>query len=710
MIKKTRLFFFFLLLNSFCFSQNQVLDSLLNLLKQDKLDTNKVIHYNKIAYEYKNIGSFDNTLKYTNLALKLSEDLLYKNKNEQTKKTLLKGKAVSLHTLGALNEIKGNTSQALQYYSECLKLLLSIGNKKSAAYAYNNIALVYYNTGNHPEALKNHLAALKIRETIGDKQGLADTYNNIALVYLNQKNYTEALKNVMLCLKICKEIDYKYGISSSYASIGGIYDAQGNYAEALKNHLISLQIETELNNKYGIARTYNNIGIVYENLQNYEEALKNYIACLKIETEIDDKPGLTATLNNMGSVYTKQKKYAEAEKQLKKAKELAEELGHKEYLKDTYRALTKLDSSKGNFKSAFENHKLYIVFRDSIDNEDTRKKTIQSAMTYDFEKKEAATKAEQEKKDAIAEEEKQKQKLITYAVSLGLVLVAFLALFVYRGFRQKQKANVIITNQKLEVEKQKHLVEEHQKEIIDSITYAKRIQKAILPSNEEIKKYLPNSFVLYKPKDIVAGDFYWMENINEITFIAAADSTGHGVPGAMVSVVCSNALNRAVNEFKMLKTGEILDKTRNLVLETFAKSGEEIKDGMDISLISIDKKARKINWSGANNSLLYISNNELNEVKADKQPIGKTDTPKPFITHEINFNNGDIFYLITDGFADQFGGEKGKKFKTANMKNLFVELQQLELEEQKEKINSAFENWRGDLEQVDDVCIIGIKI
>jgi serine phosphatase RsbU (regulator of sigma subunit) len=218
-------------------------------------------------------------------------------------------------------------------------------------------------------------------------------------------------------------------------------------------------------------------------------------------------------------------------------------------------------------------------------------------------------------------------------------------------------------------------------------------------------------------------------------FIAAADCTGHGVPGAMVSVVCSNALNRTVNEFGITNTGNILDKTRELVLETFAKGNAEVKDGMDISLLCIDKKNNKAFWSGANNPLWYVdpvtsgtqpsvtssevekstasgldsSRPDIKEIKADKQPIGKTDNPKPFTTHEIELKPGMQFYLFTDGFADQFGGPKGKKFKYKQLEELLLSLTNSSMQEQKETLISNFTNWKGDLEQVDDVCVIGIN-
>jgi serine phosphatase RsbU (regulator of sigma subunit) len=357
-------------------------------------------------------------------------------------------------------------------------------------------------------------------------------------------------------------------------------------------------------------------------------------------------------------------------------------------------------------------------------------------------------------KDAEISERESTITLFTF----GGIIVGVLLIFVIRSNVLRKQANKelakqkdIISSQKEEVESQKHLVEEKQKEILDSIHYAKRLQEAILPPLKFIDEHVPNNFVLYHPKDVVAGDFYWAETKEDKFFIAAADCTGHGVPGAMVSVVCSNALNRTVNEFGITDTGKILDKTRELVLETFAKGNAEVKDGMDISLLCIDKQINKAFWSGANNPLWYVQSSvtsseveksidaglevpvktvtssevekstssgldsarpdiQLIEIKADKQPIGKTDHAKPFTTHEIALQEGMLFYLFTDGFADQFGGPKGKKFKYKQLEEILIVNANKNMSDQHEILSQQFALWKGDLEQVDDVCVIGIKI
>lgn len=282
--------------------------------------------------------------------------------------------------------------------------------------------------------------------------------------------------------------------------------------------------------------------------------------------------------------------------------------------------------------------------------------------------------------------------------------------------RKVEERTAEVVEQKKEADRQREMVEEKQKEITDSINYAKRIQEAIMPSQEHFHHHFENGFILYKPKDIVAGDFYWMEEINENELIfAAADCTGHGVPGAMVSVVCNNALNRSVREFKFKDPAKILDQTRELVIEQFEKkkitdsTGAVIKDGMDISLCYFNKSTKELHWAGANNPIWFIRNGKLEEIKGDKQPIGQYHEQTPFTSHKIVIQENDIIYIFSDGYADQFGGDKGKKFKTKAFKELLVDISNKTMTEQKAIIDQAFEKWKGDYEQVDDVCVIGIN-
>lgn len=310
------------------------------------------------------------------------------------------------------------------------------------------------------------------------------------------------------------------------------------------------------------------------------------------------------------------------------------------------------------------------------------------------------------------------EELLSFYLFIGTfssMIICFFVIWYFRNINQEYENIILEKNERLvdsnkQINLQKIKIEIKNKEVTDSINYASRIQKAILPNKTKINDLLPNNFILYKPKDIVAGDFYWIEKIDACLIIAAGDCTGHGVPGAMVSVVCHNALNRAVKEFNKTEPDKILNKTKELVIESLEQGEEEVYDGMDIALCSLDLSSNLLQYSGANNPLFLIRNKELHITSADRQPIGKYLNSKPFTNNKINLLKGDSIYIFTDGYADQFGGPKGKKLKLKKFKELLINNVEQPMSEQKKIIESAFENWKGDMEQIDDVCVIGIKI
>lgn len=300
--------------------------------------------------------------------------------------------------------------------------------------------------------------------------------------------------------------------------------------------------------------------------------------------------------------------------------------------------------------------------------------------------------------------------LLTYAFIFlisGYVgfIIAKTSFMAYKNKKELQEKNG-------EIEDQKKVLAQKNKNILDSIHYAKRIQTAMLPTPQFIEQYLPNSFLLYLPKDVVAGDFYWMEHLDGLTIFAVADCTGHGVPGAMISVVCNNALNRSVREFGLRDPAKILEQTRTIIIQEFEKSNENVQDGMDISLCVFNSKNMELQWAGANNPIWFIKqgSKEVEQIKADKQPVGKFVKTSPFTTHIFQLKKGDCFYIFSDGFSDQFGGEHEKKYMSSKFKKTLVDLIETPMKAQSSILKSEFENWKGDLEQIDDICIMGIKI
>ena len=646
--------------------QKREIDSLEQLLVTAGEDTIKI----GLRFQIGEIGWIFRTSYWDSISNDCVILLEKKGIGDQEKRVYRKSLGATFNNTGFIYNNQGNVSQALKYFFRSLKIYEELKNEKGVARASNNIGLIYHEQGNIPMALKYYHKALKLREEIGNKPGIANSLNNIGFIYESQENVPMALMYLNRSLSIYEELKDKQGIASSSNSIAAIEQRQGQIEKARMLHEQALVIQEEIGDKDGEAHSLNSIS---------EIAL--------IQGDI-----------KLASIYAA------------RALKLSKELGFPSSISKSSKLLSDIAKKEGNYKKGWEYFEVFIQMRDSARSQETEKSVVEQEMKYEYEKialKDSVEDAQiqavkdlkiKEQTATIKQEQTQK-----YALIGGILLMVGLVVLTIKGYQQKKKDNFLINEQKAEVE-------EKNQEITDSITYAKRIQDAILPPSSELKKHLKDGFVLYKPKDIVAGDFYWLEVVDDVVFYAAADCTGHGVPGAMVSVVCHGALNRAVKEFKLTDPDKILNKVRELVIETFNTSNEDIKDGMDIALCALNSKTNKLNFSGANNSLYIISDGVISEIKADKQPIGRYVTSEPFTKHEIQLKEGDTVYVFTDGYADQFGGEKGKKFKYEPFREILLANQTKNMNDQKILLDKTFEDWKGDLDQVDDVCVIGVRI
>lgn len=489
-MKKQLLFFLFVFICCFSFAQQKQIDSLKQIIGIVEEDTNKVNCLHKLCILLQNTGDFNAALEDEKQMLALSKKLNWK-----------KGIAKAYNSIGCIYAVQANYPEALKNHYASKAMYEEMGERPRLAANYHNIGIVHADQGNYPEALKNFFTALKINEETGNKSWEANNLNYIGIVYENQLNYPEALKNYLKSLKIKEELGDKKGVSDCYNNIGDVYHDQKNYTEALKNHFAALKIRLEIGDKDGIATSYGNIGENYtkqarlitdpsKKQELLNEALKNGFAAKKIFEEIMSKIRLAAINTNIGSTYFELRNYKEAEIYCLKSLAIAKEIGNLQWLQSANEHLSELYAVTSRYKGALEYYKASITARDSLNNEGNTKKTVQMQMNYEFDKKETTAKLEQEKKDAIAGEESRKQKIIIAAVSLGLLLVLILALIVFRSLRINQKKNRIIHLQKEQVEKQKQIVEEKQKEIIDSITYARRIQQALITNEKYIEKSL----------------------------------------------------------------------------------------------------------------------------------------------------------------------------------------------------------------------------
>lgn len=738
----------FLILSFFSNAQKKQIDSLINVLKYAKNDTNHVNALSNLAWD---IGPYnpDTAIIIGNQALELSKKIKWET-----------GEAKSELRIGVFNCFKRDFETALIHFNKSLIIseklttstntLISKSGKNTKIKALANIANIYKEEGNFTKALENYLTSLKLAENIEDKKTISQNLYNIGSIYSEKSNYPKALEYYFKCLKIAEDINDEKGIGRILMSIGLIYKEEYNYVKSNEYYLKSLKIAEKLGDIIGIESNLGNIANIYVIQTNYEKALEYYFKVLQISEQIGDKKVIgntlgsiagvydyqsnskkaleyytkslenleqtgdkqiiAQTLGNIGIFYTRIGKYKEAENSLKKALIIAKESESENIELNIHNFSTILYEKTNQTSLAFEHYKKYITLRDSIFSKENSKKIMRSEMNYEYEKKQAIENAvhqsELKQQKTVADEKSRKQQIITWSIVFSLLLVTLFSIFVYRSLKITRKQNIII-------EEQKHLVEEKHKEITDSINYAERIQRSLLASKELLNENLNELFVFFQPKDVVSGDFYWATKLNNNQFaLVTADSTGHGVPGAIMSILNISCLKETVKE-GFMEPSQILNHTRNKIIEILKKDGsaEGGKDGMDCSLICFDLNNNKLTYSAANNPIWIVREKQIIEFSPDKMPVGKHDRDTiSFTQHTIEIQKNDMVFTLTDGMPDQFGGPKGKKFMYKQLKELLISISHLQMDEQKEKIANSLNSWIGELEQVDDITIIGIKI
>ncbi|MBN4051536.1 tetratricopeptide repeat protein [bacterium AH-315-M05] len=715
------------------------------------------------AKSYHNLGVFNYlkgnhplALDHYLKALKIWKQLV----KEQPPPAFAKAMVSTLSNIGLVYMYQGGYAKALEYYFKVLKISEELGNTSHIAAILGNIGLVYDYQGDYPKALEYYFKALKIGEELRDKNRISIQLGNIGNVYLNQGDYPKALEYYFKALKMKQELGAKNLIASTLGNIGVIYREQGDYPKALEYYFKALKMRQEVGAKNLIASTLGNIGGVYSDQGIYPKALDYYFKALRMDEELGNKRGIAADLGNIGSIYTEQKNYSEAERYLLQAIELCDSIGALSFKMQFENSISILYEQTGQYQKAYEHYKAYSIAKDTLYNEEKSKEIGKLEAGFEYDKKLALEQAEHEKQSAVAASESKRQKVIIYAVSGGLLLLIVFFILLFNRFRIIRRQKSIIEEQKQVVDEKNVEITQKNKDITDSIRYAENIQKAILPPIEEIKKALPESFILFKPKDIVSGDFYFFSKVNQYTIIAACDCTGHGVPGAFMSMIGNSLLNEIVNDKSVTDAAEVLNQLRDGVIHAFGEAGAtgEQKDGMDMALCAFkrdkDNGIVNLQYAGAYNPLYIVRNGknnktvilneakrseesldteyqpagdsslrsakphstqndkfELTQIPADKQPVGfHYGKQIPFTNHEIQMQKGDTVYIFSDGYQDQFGGPRGKKFMSKRFRQLFIDIHTMNMEEQKEHLDKTIEEWKEGREQVDDILVIGVKV
>jgi serine phosphatase RsbU (regulator of sigma subunit)/tetratricopeptide (TPR) repeat protein len=609
--------------------------------------------------------------------------------------------------------IKGNIKDAKRITNSALEKSIQLNWGKGMAESYTNLAYINLYENDFESAMENGVEGLRIAEICEDKknQGFANLL--IGYVYLNIGDTNQVLSYYKKSLEIRLQLADNYDIGFSYSYLGNYYLAIQQKDSALFYHNKALEYRLKTNDTRSIADSYLLIGATQLKQKKFEQANENFQKAVLQYAKINDLKRLAETYRNFAEVYMSQGKVEDAQNFLLQANQLAIETGSIDNQIAITEQLAAINYLKKNYKEAYDYLAFHNTYYKKNTGESKYRDIVKNILEYKNEKEKKIKQLEFDQKE-------ERQKIIEYAGITIIILIVGFLIFLFNRLKVTRKQNKIIAFRKTQIDKAYIELETKNKEILDSINYAKRIQSAILPSERSISSAFKDIFILYLPKDIVAGDFYWLEQKDDKILVAAADCTGHGVPGAMVSVVCNNSLNRSVHEYGLTNPASILNKTKELVENEFAKSSERMMDGMDIALFSIEgytnihttNNAFKIEFSGANNPMWVIRKEyaEIEEYKGDKIPIGLSDSSLPFTNVEMTLNKGDVIYLFSDGFADQFGGEKGKKFKSSGLKSLFLSIKHLSMMEQQLELKDFLSNWQGNLEQVDDVCVIGIRL
>ncbi len=651
---------------------------------------------NNLGVLYQNLNKLDKSFEYFIKAQKKYKEINY-----------LQGLAEVYQNIGLIYQSQGEHKKSIENLLLSIKIYKSLNNSNLPS-VYNNLGSVYEDQANYKKAIEVFNKSLKISEKNNDKKSKGMSINNIANVYIKLDNLDKALIYYKEANKIFTDIEYAEGIAITYTGLGNIYSNLGMHDKAIEFYNKSVVLNERLNNFERLSDVYQNLGALYEFKNDTKKALYYYEKSLKLKENLGINDKIALTLQTIGSIYKNDNNYEKALEYYNKSFDIAQRMNQKEIIALYYKYLSEIYYLKNNYKIAIENLFKYNSINDSIKNNEITKQITEIMTKYETDKKEQ----EIEKlniKNELNNTKIRQQYFIIFGFGGLIILVVLFLFLILRQFKQKKAANI-------KLQSQNKIILEQSKEITDSINYAKNLQTAILPSDDKIKSFLPNSFILYKPRDIVSGDFYWIHKKDNKIIFTAADCTGHGVPGAFMSIIGSLLLDYTIEDLNNFNAADILSNLKVKLVKTLnpEENKRKVQDGMDMAMIVFtqNEDSISVDYSGAYNPLYLIRNGILTEYKATKMPVGlyQIGIEKTFINNTIDVHKDDLLYIFSDGYADQFGGKKGKKFKSKNLKQLLVDIHKKDMNKQKEILNNNFEKWRDSNEQIDDVLLVGIKI
>jgi len=573
--------------------------------------------------------------------------------------------------------------------------------------------------GNRKKAIQLSLEAIDIAKQNNETNKLSELYISMSTIY-KEEDLNMAKKYALMSLSVLgnpTNAEVIEVVNVSYLILGNVYHNMHVEDSALYYYYLCKDASLKAKDQRTYLSAIGNIGNVAYEQRQYDKALEYNFLTLTEYKKIELVSEIAVAYGSLADIYKDMKEYDKAVKYYDSALVITKQLQSADDYIYNYKGLSETYEMMGNYKEAFKYFRLYKQWNDSVNNNQNSKKINQLELDYKYKAEQKEKDLIQKNKDLITGEEINRQKYIIWAGILGGVLLVVFLSFTIKTNIARKKTNAKLQEFNNEIIRQKDIIEVKNHEITDSITYASRIQQGVIPDDKEMKGLFPQHFVFFKPRDIVSGDFYWANRVNNTTnkvMLAIADCTGHGVPGAFMSLVGNTLLNQTLNNPLITTPAEVLDYINKKLPETIKSktSTGTIKDGMEIAMCEFNPDTLTMQFAGANSNIYVVRNNSIQIYKGDKQPIGESFSGKiiNYTNQIILLQKKDCVYLITDGYADQFGGDKGKKFKYKPLEDLFCTISGKNMDEQKKIISDAFDSWKKNHEQVDDVLVMGIKI
>jgi serine phosphatase RsbU (regulator of sigma subunit) len=602
---------------------------------------------------------------------------------------------------GALNNLfsyyrNSNTQKALIYAKIIYVYADSIPGKLRMGRAYNCLSLVYTDLGDLDSALKYSFKNLEYNEQTKDSINIAGAYLNIGKLYTGQNNNSEGANWYRKSLDLFKRLNHPLGMGVAYNNCATIYKKSASYDTALLYFKYAFKYKMLSEDKSSAASTLMNIGDLFQSLNKSDSVFKYYTQALAIANEVNNVRLKLQIFSNFGRFYSASKDFEKAEKYFLDAYSIALLMHLKPDLENITAQMVNMYELKNDFKNAYKYATINLIYKDSLFTESNARQINELQVKYETTKNEEKIAILNQQKKINHEQLLRNRSLIVFASVLFLLFVVICVLLF--------KRNQITQQSNLELEHKNHVIDEQKSEITDSIKYAKKIQESLLPRLAHINKILPNSFLIYKPKNIVSGDFYWVHKSGNDIYIVLADNLLQGVPGAFMSLVGMNLLNRALDNEKIKDIVKIKRFIADEIATILKGSAEynRFTDKLAFSILKHDTEKNTLEYLSADNAL-YISDQSgaLTEIKSETSYKA---------TNLYQLTEGDTVYMFTDGFADQLGGGDGKKMLNKRVFSLIQSMSKLDLGTQKEKLLDEFESWKGTYEQTDDILILVYKI